>query len=368
MKRSIYLDLTLPVFIDKNLVQRYSNFLKNSIKLLEKSSNLKFYFSINLFDEIHLDESFSEVIKVIKTLIDSDRAELVLSSSFNVPIECNQQVFVYDMLFSEYFAGYYLGMPRDFEGDTCIMVKNYHTFFFPGGSISDTLVDSINLMGYKRILTSNNLIDLPLTYKGVQVLPLNTDTKILFRNYITLESLKEYFLANNSSIFYLNMFETFNENTINIETNFSSFIYLLDKSFDNWELLDIDDENMQFSEKITHTMLDKLSNTKELSNYSKLKNDLIKNFSHQKKILDDEDFRRIPVWTDIENRAISSQNLFNFKLMTLMSSEVSRENILLKPHLKSHLNDIIDQLSTSEYAQKDLLTLISSFQDKINQK
>ncbi|NBO17483.1 MAG: hypothetical protein EBV07_01150 [Proteobacteria bacterium] len=367
MKRLLYLDLTLPVFADKDLCERYSRFLKNTFRSLEKTSNIKLYFSMNLFNEIHLNSTFLEIIPILKSLVDSERAEIVLSASFNISNNSNQQAFIYDMLYSEYFNGYHLGMPRDFEGDECIMLKNYISYFLPRGQITSSLIDSMGLMGYRRLFVSKNLIDTPLIYSGIQLIPVQLNTSLLFKNYITSEVVNEFFQGDDSSVFYLNLFELFQDNPFNIETNLSSFLYLLDKSISGWDFLDIDDENMKFNENLPSNILERLSGNPELDDLDNIKQELVKYFSH-KSLNNNDDFKRIPVWVNVEDREIALQNMFNLKIMSLLSSEVSRKNILLNPHLKDHVNDIIDMLVTSSYSNEDIKSLFSVFQDKINQK
>lgn len=113
MKKCIYLDFSLPVFLQKNLSSRYFSFLKSLIKNIDKTSNLKYYISINIFNEFHLPEDiFNDLLRLIKSLQEQDRVEIVLSSSFNTSNLSNEHVHVYDLLYSEYFSGFYLGLPE----------------------------------------------------------------------------------------------------------------------------------------------------------------------------------------------------------------------------------------------------------------
>lgn len=372
MKRSVYLDLTLPVFIDKDLAERYCNFLKSSIKLLEKTSNIKFYISLNLFSEFHTNSVFSEVIKVIKQLIENEKAELVLSSSFNISKFSNEQIHVYDLLFSEYFNAYSLGLPRDFEGDDCMMIKNTHTFFSPKGQISESLINSLKMMGIERLFVDKGLVDESSAYKGIKIVPIDMQTNSLFNDFVTLESVSGYFTNNIMSIHYLNLFETFQTNRSSVETNFSNLIYLLDRSPIHWDFCEIDDENMKYQETLPSSVLQLLSEEVDNSyDFLDFKNQLIKYFSHDilnGTQIDMEDFRRIPVWKNTGIVEIDAQNMFNLHLMSLLTSELYRKNLVLKKDFNNHINDIIDMLIVSEFCSDSLNSLISNFKDKINLK
>ena len=372
MKKSVYLDLSLPVFIDKDLAERYCTFLKSIIKLLEKSSNLKFYISLNLFNEFHLNSTYSELIKTIKNLVENDKAEIVLSSSFNISALSNEQSHVYDILYSEYFNAFNLGFPRDFEGDSCMMIKNTHTFFSPKGLISESLLNSLKMMGIERLFVDRNLVEDPCLYKGIKLVPVNLQAGALFNDFVTLETVSEFLNQNDLSINYLNLFDLFLNHNSNIETNFSNFIYLLDRGSEQWGLCDIDDENMKYQETLPNSVLQTLSiGEKDSGSYLDFKDQIIKYFSHKDLIgteIDPEDFRRLPVWKKTGIINIDTQNMFNLHLMSLLSEEVNRKNLLLKAELDKHVNDIIDQLIVSDLCSDSLNSLFSSFKDKINLK
>ena len=363
------MDLTLPVFLDRNLSERYSTFLKSSLKIIEKNNNIKYYISLNLFNEFHLGDSFKDVIKIVKNLVDSEKAEIILSSSFNIDLYSSIQAFVYDTLYSEYFSGFYLGYPRDFEGDTCIMAKNYHTYFFSKGKISNNLLESMNLLNLERLFVSKNLLEDSSKYRGIKITPIDLDLKDLFSNFITHEVVTDFFQSNNYSTFYLNMFELFTENESNIETNFSNLMYLIDRSKEEWEFIDIDDENMNFHDKLPNLVLSELEGDSTSDSYLEFKEQLIKSFSHKYDQVENlEELRRVKSWGVSGISEVDAQNMFNLSLMSLISREISRKNILLNNHIARHLNDIIDDIQVSKFSNSELNDLISTFKDKINEK
>ncbi len=376
MKKSLYLDFSLPVFVEKDLLDRYISFLKTSIKLLEKNTNIRYYISVNLFTEIHLNSSFEELSKILKHLVDTERAEVVLSSSFGLNDLATRNMHSSDILFSEYFSSYHFGMPRDFEGDDCMMMKNIHTFYLPKGGCSLELVNSLKELGLRRLFVSQIGDEKFLKYHNIHLIPVNNGLRGLFRNFITLDAVSDFFKSENSNIYQLNLFEIFNDNRINIETNFSNFIYLLDKSSENWAFLDIDDENIVYKNinetEITSLLGDKalLVEDREKSLLS-IKNQII-DFLIMQPLnpldLDIEDFRRIAVWRKSGNSIIDGQNMFNLSLLTLLSSQVTRRETLLNLELLNHINDIIDGIVVSELCSDGLNTLILKFKQEINLK
>lgn len=375
MKKSIYLDFTLPVFLQKDLANRYSSFLRVLIKNIEKTSNIKFYLTLNLFNEFHLsDESFKELIKVSRSLVEQDRAEIVLSSSFYTSNLSKEHIHVYDILYSEYFSGFHLGLPRDFEGDTCIMMKNLHTVFFPGGEINSYLVNSSKLLGIERIfLDSKYSNNENFVFKNLKVLSIDTNLKVLFEGFVTADVLLDFMNHISSSvIYYVNVFELFCKYRHNIDTNFSNLLYLLDKGNFDWDLSDIDDENMIYQDKLSDSILEKMvdNEVKDSDDFYSLKEGLIKNIIHTELKIEEgvDEFFRSPIWRRIGVDSVDSRNMFNLRLMSLTSKEVNRENILLREDLKIHLNDIIDELIVSEHCSNGLDHLLASFKDRINLK
>jgi len=371
MKRSIYLDFTIPIFLTKEESFKYSLFLKSLIKNIEKTSNIKFYISINIFNEFHLLDSFKDLVRVIKALVDSERAEIVLSSSFNLTAESSIPATVYDLMYSEYFSGYYMGLPRDFEGDDCVMMKNLHTVFSTSGSISSNLIDSMKLLGLERLFVSQNLLENNNIYQGIKLIPIDLKMGSLFQSFITLDSINDFLShSKSSSIFYLNVYQLFHKYSSDIETNMSNLLYLFDKASVTWDFTDIDDENIVYEANLPSTLLEKFHNISVNSDkFQDLKKLMVTNISHSKLSFDNiEDYLRSPLWKKVSLDEIDSQNMFNLNLMILQSSEIEREKILLNEELRNHVNDIIDSIVSSNLCSKELETTILTFKDKLNQK
>lgn len=370
MKRSIFLDYSLPVFADKDLIKRYSSFLLDSVKHLEKSINLKFYFSLNLFSQIHCQDEFKALVPIIKNLLESDRAEMLVDSNFNLSRSVSESSFSYDYLLNEYFISYHFGHSKDFEGDSCMMVKNLHTVSGANVEISSSMLSAIEIMGYKRVFISSNISNTPVKFKNIQFIPLNMGLGKVFEGFVTHESVKEFIDSVKESIIYLNVFDLVCQNLDNLNLNFSNLLYFLDRGNYLFELTDIDDENMKFQETVPSNMLYDISNEAE-NNFSitnQMQKSLSGFLSFRYGTFDGiEDYYRVPVWAESGLDLIDKQNLFNISLMSLLSRNIDRKNILLNSHLRSHLNDIIDRLLVMGITSKELDSLLLAFKDEINQ-
>ena len=371
MKKALYLDFSIPVFVDKIALEHYMSSLRLVIKSLEKTSHIHFYFSLNLFNEVLLNKDFEDLQKLIKTLLDQDRAEIVASTTFNISSNSKENLITSDFLYSEYFNGFSFGDKRDFEGDPVLMLKNCTTAFFNQGKPTEQSLEAFNLLGYSRLFVDKNLINNFTIYHSLRMIPVDLSLNNMFKEFITSDSVINFLHHNFSPILYLNVFDTYIHNKENFDSNFGNLIYLLDRNNPEiWKLVDLDDENIEYSRNLNSDVLYELQ-TQNMNNkdISTLKNNLSVFLKLETSYLDSlEDFKNIAIWKKSGNTQVDAQNMFNLLLMTLLSEMINRENLLLNNHLTSHVNDIINRLEVMGSSSKEFISLISTFKDKINQK
>ena len=371
MKKALYLDFSIPVFIDKIALEHYMSSLRLVIKALEKTSHLHFYISINLFNDLLLHKDFEDLHKFIKSMMDQDRAEIVASSTFNIPSNSKETLITSDFLYSEYFNGYFFGDRRDFEGDPVLMLKNCTTSFFNKGKPTEQSLEAFNLLGYSRIFVDKNLINNFTVYHNLKMVPIDLALNSMFKEFITSESVINFLNNASSSVLYLNIFDTYFHNKDNFDSNFGNLIYFLDRNNpDLWRLVDLDDENIEYSKNLSSSSLYELQSENMTNNdISSSKNKLVDYLKLDSSYLDGlDDLSNIAIWKKSGNDQVDAQNMFNLLLMTLLSDMINRENLLLNNHLSSHVNDIINRLEVMGSSSKEFTTLISTFKDKINQK
>ena len=371
MKKALYLDFSIPVFVDKIALEHYMSSLRLVIKSLEKTSHIHFYFSLNLFNEVLLNKDFEDLQKLIKTLLDQDRAEIVASTTFNISSNSKENLITSDFLYSEYFNGFSFGDKRDFEGDPVLMLKNCTTAFFNQGKPTEQSLEAFKLLGYSRLFVDKNLINNFTIYHSLRMIPADLSLNNMFKEFITSDSVINFLHHNFSPILYLNVFDTYLHNKENFDSNFGNLIYLLDRNNPEiWKLVDLDDENIEYSRNLNSDILYELQ-TQNMNNkdISTLKNNLSVFLKLETSYLDSlEDFKNIAIWKKSGNTQVDAQNMFNLLLMTLLSEMINRENLLLNNHLTSHVNDIINRLEVMGSSSKEFISLISTFKDKINQK
>lgn len=371
MKKALYLDFSIPVFIDKIALEHYLSSFKLLLKVLEKTSRIHFYFSTNLFNEIFLNKDFEDLQKFIKSMLDQDRAELVSSSTFNIPTLADETLITSDFLYTEYFNGYTFGEKRDFEGDPVLMIKNCTTAFYDAGKPTEKCLESLKLLGYSRLFVDTNLIDSYTHYHELKLIPVDMSLNSMFKEFITVESVVNFIKNSKSNVIYLNIFDTYLHNKENFDSNFGNLIYFLDRNLPEiWKLVDIDDENIEYSPNLSHDIIYEIqSKTMNKDELTSLKNKLAIFLKQNVSLVDNiEDLRNVAIWKKTGNDVVDSQNMFNLLLMTLLSNIVNRENLLLNNHLSLHINDIINKLEVMGSLSKEFLSIISTFKDKINQK
>jgi hypothetical protein len=371
MKKALYLDFSIPVFVDKIALEHYMSSLRLVIKSLEKTSHIHFYFSLNLFNEVLLNKDFEDLQKLIKTMLEQDRAEIVASTTFNISSNSKENLITSDFLYSEYFNGFSFGDKRDFEGDPVLMLKNCTTAFFNQGKPTEQSLEAFKLLGYSRLFVDKNLITNFTIYHSLRMIPADLSLSTMFKEFITSDSVINFLQHSFSPVLYLNVFDTYIHTKENFDSNFGNLIYLLDRNNPEiWKLVDLDDENIEYSKNLNSEILYEL-HTENMNNsdISALKNNLSVFLKLETSYLGSlEDFKNIAIWKKSGNAQVDAQNMFNLLLMTILSEMINRENLLLNNHLSSHVNDIINRLEVMGSSSKEFISLISTLKDKINQK
>jgi hypothetical protein len=203
------------------------------------------------------------------------------------------------------------------------------------------------------------------------MVPIDLSLNSMFKEFITSESVINFLNNASSSVLYLNIFDTYFHNKDNFDSNFGNLIYFLDRNNpDLWRLVDLDDENIEYSKNLSSSSLYELQSENMTNNdISSFKNKLVEYLKLDSSYLDGlDDLSNIAIWKKSGNDQVDAQNMFNLLLMTLLSDMINRENLLLNNHLSSHVNDIINRLEVMGSSSKEFTTLISTFKDKINQK
>ena len=203
------------------------------------------------------------------------------------------------------------------------------------------------------------------------MVPIDLALNSMFKEFITSESVINFLNNTSSSVLYLNIFDTYFHNKDNFDSNFGNLIYFLDRNNpDLWRLVDLDDENIEYSKNLSSSSLYELQSENMTNNdISSSKNKLVDYLKLDSSYLDGlDDLSNIAIWKKSGNDQVDAQNMFNLLLMTLLSDMINRENLLLNNHLSSHVNDIINRLEVMGSSSKEFTTLISTFKDKINQK
>lgn len=368
MKKALYLDFSIPVFIDKIALEHYIHSLRLVVKSLEKTSHIHFYISINLFNELFLNKEFDDLHKFIKGMLHQDRAEIVSASTFSIPSNSKEVLITSDFLYSEYFNGYSFGDKRDFEGDPVLMLKNCTTSFFNNGKPSERSLEAFNLLGYSRTFVDKRIINNFTVYRNIKMIPIDLSLNSLFNEFITSESVINFLNNSYSNVLYINIFSTFLHNKDNFDSNFGNLIYFLDRNNpDLWKLVDLDDENIDYSKNLPTAALEAFQTvTAPNTELEDCKNQLVDYLKVDNSYLDSlENLKNIAIWKKSGNLNVDNQNMFNLLLMTLMSDLIDRKNLLLNNTLNLHVNGVLDTLKVMGVSSKEFIKVILDYTSKI---
>lgn len=369
MKKALFIDFSLPIFLEKMEISSYNSFVKNFIKNLSKTHNIKYYVSVNVFNSLHLSpEVLNDMVSVLKSLYDQGRLEFVYSSNFDTFKSNQESILAYDYLFSEYYLAFNFGEKRNFEGDPSLMLRNTYSAFFSNLRISNASLNSSKLLNYTRIFVDSSIVENYSFYKGTQLIPLSKKIGNILRNFVTNEAVLSFLREDTHDIYFINLHETFSLGIYDLDINFSNLLYFLDKNTNiNYTFIDPLDENVVFERTLSSSVLEMLEERVDVDrDLNELKASLTHHLIHHSDTIDSQDFMSVSIWGGSSNEIVNRINLFNLHLLILTSDIILRRNLLLNPKVKVACDNLIDGLLSSEFCNSELSSKLSKLKDKIN--
>lgn len=124
------------------------------IKLIKNDKRIKITANFPLSLISHLEQfGYEYLIKDIKDLVAAGRIELVGSAAYHPLLTKIPKEFVErQIILNELAQGYYFGSSKDFEGESCYMIKDLRGFFPPEMALNLSVLEEIFKLGYDWVI------------------------------------------------------------------------------------------------------------------------------------------------------------------------------------------------------------------------